>query len=95
MTWRTPREDRSSSFTSIKSDKKQLQWKANELQKQAEDSNRRTQTFQRLAEETDERLSETMQSLRQREQDLQKVSSHWVIRREEIDLTGPELGVGA
>ena len=86
----------------------QFQRRVEELQKQASDSNRRAEdiqremldlnrraeSLQRQAEEAGECLSETRRSLRQCEEDLQKVSNHWVIKREEIDLTGPQLGVG-
>ena len=34
------------------------------------------------------------QTLRQCEDRLESYSTHWVVRREEIELTGPELGVG-
>ena len=54
----------------------------------------RAEELQRQAEEAGEYLSETRRSLRQYEEDLQHLSTHWVIRREEIELTGPELGVG-
>ena len=39
-------------------------------------------------------LAETTQDLRQCEDHLENYSTHWVVRREEIELTGPELGVG-
>ena len=86
----------------------QLQRRAEEEQKQAEDSNTRSETLQRQvadsnrrAERAEERvqhversLVETRQSLRQSEERYQICSTHWAVRREEIDLTGPELGVG-
>ena len=33
------------------------------------------------------------QTLRQCEDRLESYSTHWVVRREEIEQTGPELGV--
>ena len=86
----------------------QLQRRAEEEQKQAEDSNTRSETLQRQvadsnrrAERAEERvqhversLAETRQSLRQSEERYQISSTHWVVRREEIDMTGPELGIG-
>ena len=35
-----------------------------------------------------------MQTLRKCEDCLESYSTHWVIKREEIELTGPQLGVG-
>ena len=40
-------------------------------------------------------LADTRQSLRQSEERYQISSTHWAVRREEIELTGPELGVGS
>ena len=72
------------------------------FQKKAEISNERAQLFhrsnqqfQRQVEITNECLFITQQNLRCCAEDLQIASSHWVIRREEIELTGCELGVGA
>ena len=39
-------------------------------------------------------MTEMRQTLRQCEDHLESYSTHWVIRREEIELTGSELGVG-
>ena len=86
----------------------QLQRRAEEQQKQAEDSNtraealkRQSQEFNRRAERAEERvqhversLAETRQSLRQSEDRYHISSTHWAVRREEIELTGPQLGVG-
>ena len=84
------------------------QRRAAELQRQVVDSNRRADTssgradeFQRRAESAEARvhqlersLAETTQDLRQSEDRYQISSTHWAVRREEIELTGPELGVG-
>ena len=35
------------------------------------------------------------QTLKQCEDPLESYSTHWVIKSEEIELTGPQLGVGA
>ena len=86
----------------------QLQNRAAELHRQVANSNRRADTssgraneFQRRAESAEARvhqlersLAETTQDLRQSEQRYHISSTHWAVRREEIDLTGPELGVG-
>ena len=61
--------------------------RAGELQTQLQGSEDRVQDLQRS-------LAETTQELRQYEDRLQANSTHWVVRREEIELTGPELGVG-
>ena len=85
-----------------------LQRRAAELQRQVVDSNGRADTssgradeFQRRAESAESRvhqlersLAETTQDLRQSEDRYQISSTHWAVRREEIELTGPELGVG-
>ena len=67
----------------------------------AEKSSSIAQEFQRQAEVAEERvchiersLAEMRQTLRQCEDRLESYSTHWVIRREEIELTGPKLGVG-
>ena len=85
-----------------------LQRRAAELQRQIVDSNGRANTssgradeFQRRAESAESRvhqlersLAETTQGLRQSEDRYQISSTHWAVRREEIELTGPQLGVG-
>ena len=54
--------------------------------------------LQRKAEEQqrhmERSLAETRLSLRQSGERYQIFSTHWEVRREEIELTGPELGVG-
>ena len=76
--------------------------RAEESNRRAEESNIRTDEFQRRAESAEARvhqletsLAETTQDLTQSEQHYQISSTHWAVRREEIELTGPELGVGA
>ena len=75
--------------------------RAGELQIQVDDSNRRAGELQRQVQDSEDRvqdlqrsLAEMTQELRQSEDLLQANSTHWVVRREEIELTGPELGVG-
>ena len=79
-----------------------------ELLTQVDDANRRAEASNRRAGELQTQvlgfedrvqdlqasLAETTHDLRQHEDHLQRNSTHWVIRREEIELTGPELGVG-
>ena len=85
-----------------------LQGQVVDSNRRAEESNRRADTssgradeFQRRAESAEARvhhlersLAETIQDLRQSEDRYQISSTHWAVRREEIELTGPELGVG-
>ena len=61
--------------------------RAGELQTQVQDAEDRVQDLLRS-------LADTTQELRQCEDHLQANSTHWVVRREDIELTGPELGVG-
>ena len=75
--------------------------RAEESNRRAEESNRRAEESNRRAEGAEERvrhtetsLAEMRQTLRQCEDRLENYSTHWVIRKEEIELTGPELGVG-
>ena len=75
--------------------------RAGELQTQVNDANRRAGELQTQVQGAEDRvqdlqrsLAETTQELRQYEDRLQSNSTHWVVRREEIELTGPQLGVG-
>ena len=61
--------------------------RAEELQTQVEGAEDRVQDLQRS-------LDETTLELRQFEDRLQANSTHWVVKKEEIELTGPQLGVG-
>ena len=82
--------------------------RAEELQTQVDEANRRAEASDRRAEELQTQvqsaedrvqdmqrsLDETTLELRQFEDRLQANSTHWVVRRQEIELTGPQLGVG-
>ena len=79
----------------------QLQTQVDVANQRAEASNRRAEELQtqiQIAENREQELqtslAETTQELRHCEDQLQANSTHWVVRREEIELTGPELGVG-
>ena len=79
----------------------ELQTQVEDANRRAEDSNRRAVGVQTQVQGAQERvqdlrrsLAETKQELRLFEDRLQANSTHWVVRREEIELTGPELGVG-
>ena len=65
--------------------------RAEELQAQMNDANRRAEE---LVQDLQGSLAETTQELRLCEDRLHEISTHWVVRKEEIDLTGPQLGVG-
>ena len=79
-----------------------------ELQIQMEDANRRAETSNieavellRELQDAEDRIQDlqrssakTTQKLRQCEDLLQEHSTHWVVKREEIELTGPELEAG-
>ena len=89
-------------------EKDKFQRRAEEQQRQAEDSNTRAEALQRQSQESNRKaeraeervqhversLAETRQSLRQSEERYQISSTHWAVRREEIELTGRELGAG-
>ena len=68
--------------------------RAEESNRRAEESNRRAEGAEERVRHTERSLAEMRQTLRQCEDRLENYSTHWVIRREEIELTGPELGVG-
>ena len=65
----------------------QLQRRADEFQRRAESAEARIHQLERS-------LAETTQNLKQSEQRCRISSTHWAVRREEIELTGPQLGVG-
>ena len=75
--------------------------RAGELQTQVNDANRRAGELQTQVQGSEDRiqrlqrsLADSTQELRLCEDHLQANSTHWVIGREEIELTGPQLGVG-
>ena len=68
--------------------------RAAELQIQVVESNRRAERAEERVQHVARSLAETRQSLRQSEERNQISSTHWAVRREEIELTGPELGIG-
>ena len=72
-----------------------LRRRAAELQRQVVDSNRRAESAEARVHQLERSLAETTQDLRQNEQLYQISSTHWAVRREEIELIGPELGVGS
>ena len=71
-----------------------LHRQSQKFNKRAEDLNRRAERAEERVQHVERSLTETRQSLRQSEQRYQLSGTHWAVRREEIELTGPELGVG-
>ena len=68
--------------------------RAEALQRQSQESNRRAERAEETVQHVERSLAETRQSLRQSEERYLISSTHWAVRREEIELTGPELGAG-
>ena len=64
------------------------------LQRQSQESNRRAERAEERVQHVERSLAETRQSLRQSEERYMISSTHWAVKREEIELTGPELGAG-
>ena len=58
-----------------------------ELERSAQESNSRIQVVQRSLEQKTRRLRECEDRLRSHD-------THWIVKRGEIELTGPQLGVG-
>ena len=68
--------------------------RADALQRQSQESNRRAESAEARIHQLERSLAETTQDLRQSEERFQIYCTHWAVRREEIELTGPDLGVG-
>ena len=75
--------------------------RAEDAIRRSEEANRRAEQSNTTAEDAEERvrhtersLTELRETLRQCEDHLESHSTHWVVRRDELELTGPELGVG-
>ena len=82
--------------------------RAREFERMANESSRRSEESARRAELLRRELAGVRQSLQERTRELQLATeqlreceqrfaasiSHWVVRREEIEMTGPELGRG-
>ena len=71
--------------------------RAEELQTQVADASRSAKELQTQVQSAEDRVHELQTSLAETTQELRQCEdllTHWVVRREEIELTGPELGVG-
>ena len=73
--------------------------RAERLQRRAEEADRRAEESDRRVAEVRQQQQRSLADMRQRlrecEDLLQAYDAQWVVRREEIELTGPELGRGA
>ena len=68
------------------------------MQTQVADANRRAEELQTQVQGAEDRVHELQTSLAETTQELRQCEdllTHWMVRREEIELTGPELGVGS
>ena len=75
----------------------ELQTQVADASRRAEASNRRAEELQTQVQGVEDRVHELQTSLAETTQELRQCEdllTHWVVRREEIELTGPELGVG-
>ena len=106
--WQTQVDDANRRAGELQTQVNDANRRAGELQTQVNDANIRAEASDRRAEELQTQvqgaenrvqdlqrsLDETTLELRQFEDRFQENSTHWVVRREEIELTGPQLGVG-
>ena len=68
--------------------------KAEALQRQSQKSSIRAERAEERVQHVERSLAEARLSLKQSEERYQISCTHWAVRREEIELTGPELGAG-
>ena len=77
---------------------RELQTQVNDANRRAEASSREAEEWQRQVQVAVDRVQDLQTSLAETTQELRQCEeanyTHWVIRREEMELTGPELGVG-
>ena len=100
--WRADESDRRAEESDRRA--REFERMANESGRRAEQSDRRTEESASRAELLRWELGGVRQSLQERTRELQLATeqlrefeqhnSHWVVRREEIEMTGPELGRG-
>ena len=77
----------------------ELETQVNNANRRVEASNRRTRVLHRQVQDSEDRVRDLQRSLAETTQELRRCEdrlnpTQLVIRREEIELTGPELGVG-
>ena len=75
-------------------ERNQFQRRVEGLQRQVANSNKRIDLAKQRKQHLERSLAEARQSLRQCEEDYHNFTTHWAVKREEVELTGPELGVG-
>ena len=68
--------------------------RVNEAERRAGEAERRYGESERRAEEAERRCQQLQERAAQFEDRLHQLETQWVVRREEIQLTGPELGRG-
>ena len=68
--------------------------RVNEAERRAGEAERRLGESERRAEEAERRCQQLQERAAQFEDRLHQLETQWVVRREEIQLTGPELGRG-
>ena len=68
--------------------------RVNEAERRAGEAERRLGESERRAEEAERRFQQLRERAAQFEDRLHQLETQWVVRREEIQLTGPELGRG-
>ena len=73
----------------------ELQRRVDDLERRADDLERRADKSEWQKQQLEVSLTEKSERLRECEEELERSNSHWIVRREEIELTGPELGRGA
>ena len=73
----------------------QYQQREEEIQKRVNELERRAEESEWQKQQLEVSLTEKSERLRECEEELERSNSHWIVRREEVDLTGPELGRGA
>ena len=104
--WRADESDRRAEESDRRAEESDR--RAREFEGMANESGRRTEESARRAELLQRELAGVRQSLQERTRELQLAAeqlreceqrlgasnSHWVVRKEEIEMTGPELGRG-
>ena len=73
----------------------QYQQKEEELQRRIKDLKTRPKDLEGQKQQLQKSMLDTSEGFVECEEQLEISDSHWIVRREEIDLTGPELGRGA
>ena len=73
---------------------KEIEEGARDVEERANMAERRLGESERRAEEAERRCQQLQERATHFEDQLHRLETQWVVRREEIQLTGPELGRG-